>query len=69
MNSKKAAKGPKVEKDTAVEDALQALSKANAKTAIVTDNGETVGSVDLDQMIAAIARPAKEEGKAETIYR
>ena len=68
MNGKKAAQGPKVEKKTAVEEAMQALSNANAKTAVVTENGKAVGSVTLDQMIAAIARPAA-GNKGDKTYR
>ena len=68
MNGKKAAKGPKVEKNTAVEEAMQALSNANSKTAVVTENGKAVGSVTLDQMIAAIARPAA-GNKGDKTYR
>ena len=57
MKKSKKATGPKIDEKTAVEEAMQVLSNKKAKSAIVTKNGKTVGSVSLDQLIAAIARP------------
>jgi glycine betaine/proline transport system ATP-binding protein len=67
-HGKPPAKGPKIEKNVVVEEALQIISSAKAKTAIVTDKGKPVGSVTLDDMIAAIARPEPGDKGIET-YR
>ncbi len=68
MNGKIASKGPEVDRSMAVEEAMQAMSKADSKTAVVTENGKAVGAVTLDQMIAAIARPAA-GNKGDKTYR
>jgi len=56
--------GPKLDKTMVIDVAMQELSKAKAKSATVVDNGKIVGSVTMDAMIKAIARP---EGKAKGI--
>ena len=49
--------GPVVDKCMVVDDALQVLSKAGTNSAIVTEYDKPVGSVVLDKLIAAVARP------------
>lgn len=58
------ATGPKLERNTVIDVAMQELSKAKAKSATVMDGTEIVGSVTMDKMIQAIARP---EGEAKGI--
>ena len=53
------ANGPEIEATTAMEEALQVLANSQAQSAIVVQNGKPVGSISLDKMIAAIARPAQ----------
>ena len=59
---------PKIEQNMVIEDALQVLSAAGDSTAIVTHDAKTVGSVDRDKMIAALARPNLGKGRIGT-YR
>ena len=68
MAAKKTAKGPKIDKAMSIEEALQALSSADAKSAVVTENDKAIGSITMDQMIAAIARPSA-ENKGSGQYR
>ncbi len=56
MAKKKSVNGPKIEKTEVIEEALQILSKNKATSAVVTKDGKPVGSITLDDMIAAIAR-------------
>lgn len=53
------AKGPEIEATTAMEEALQVLANSKAQSAIVVKRGKPVGSISLEQMIAAIARPTQ----------
>ncbi len=57
MEIKKIKNGPKIDKNTILEDALNALSKSGVSIAIVTDDGSPVGSVELNKIIEAIVRP------------
>lgn len=58
--------GPKIEVTDVMENALQILSGSSSKKAIVVDeNGKTVGGITLEQMVAAIARPKKQERNPE----
>ena len=63
MEIKKIKNGPKIDKNTILEDALKVFSKSGVSIAIVTDDGNPVGSVELNKMIEAIVRPnsTKEE--------
>ena len=57
MRSGTQQSGPKVERNMVLEDALLVLSEAGATTAIVTHNAESIGSVDLNTIIATMANP------------
>ena len=57
MDDEKLKVGPVVDKCMVVDDALQVLSKAGTNSAIVTEYDKPVGSVVLDKLIAAVARP------------
>ena len=57
MEIKKIKNGPKIDKNTILEDALKAFSKSGVSSAIVTDDGNSVGSVELIKIIEAIVRP------------
>ena len=59
MGNKKLKKGPEIDTNTILEDAVQIISKSGATSAVVTKNGESVGSVELNKMIDAIVRPNK----------
>lgn len=52
-------KGPEIEATTAMEEALQVLANSHEESAIVVKQGKPVGSISLEQMIAAIARPSQ----------
>jgi glycine betaine/proline transport system ATP-binding protein len=58
------ATGPKLDKTTVIDVAMQELTKAKAKSATVMDGDKVVGSVTMDSMVQAIARP---EGEAKGI--
>ena len=60
MNEKKPRSGTKVEKSTVIEEALQLCAANDNKPLIVTEDGKAVGSVTLEAMISAIARPEKD---------
>lgn len=57
MDNKNPGSGPRIEQSTTIEDALQVLLENGARTAIVTDKAESVGSIGMDKMIASMARP------------
>ena len=59
MESKKLKNGPEIDRNTILEDALQIISKSGSKSAVVTKDGESVGSVEINKMIDAIVRPDK----------
>ena len=54
MESKKLKNGPEIDRNTILEDALQIISKSGSKSAVVTKDGESVGSVEITRMIDAI---------------
>ena len=56
-----------VDSKTKIEDALQIMNSAKVSEAAVSKNGKTIGSVTMDAMIAAVARP--EAAKKERAYR
>ena len=60
MTDKKAKSSIKIDENTVIEDALQILSSNDNKPATVTRDGADVGSVTLEAMISAIARPQKD---------
>jgi glycine betaine/proline transport system ATP-binding protein len=64
MDDEKLKVGPAVDKLMVVDDALQVLSKAGTSRAIVTEHDKPVGSVGLDKLIAAVARPKVEETRS-----
>ncbi len=68
MESKKPRSGAKVEKSMVIEEALQIATANDNKPLIVTEDGKAVGSVTLEAMIAAIARPEK-DGERNPEYR
>ena len=68
MDSKKPRSGAKVESNTIIEDALQAIKDNEGKPLIVTEDGKAVGSVTIEAMIDAIARPEK-DGERNPAYR
>ena len=60
MESKKPRSGEKVDVSTVIEEALQIATANDNKPLIVTQDGKAIGSVTLDAMIQAIARPEKD---------
>jgi glycine betaine/proline transport system ATP-binding protein len=57
MDKKKMPSGLEIEHSMVLEDALQVLSKANVKRANVMEKSLPIGSIDLDKVISALARP------------
>jgi glycine betaine/proline transport system ATP-binding protein len=49
--------GPRIDKNMVIEDALQVLMSAGATTATVIQDSQPLGSIELDKMVAALARP------------
>ena len=66
MNGEASDKGPSLDKNTVIEDALQVLNQSGEKSARVVQDGEVIGSVTLEQMITAIARPEFGDGESKT---
>ena len=64
MNGEASDKGPSLDKNTVIEDALQMLNQSGEKSARVMQDGEVIGSVTLEQMITAIARPEFGDGES-----
>ena len=64
MNEEAFDKGPSLDKNTVIEDALQVLNQSGEKSARVMQDGEVIGSVTLEQMITAIARPEFRDGES-----
>ena len=58
--------GPKIDQEVSIEDALQILSEAQKKIAIVTHNSKPVGSIDLNRLIKALHRPVNTNNRAGT---
>ncbi len=65
MDAKKIDNGPVIDAATKIEDALQALNSANVYEAAISKEGKIIGSVSLDRMIEAIARPDVERKEKE----
>ena len=68
MEAKKPRSGVKVDKSMVIEEALQIATANDNKPLIVTEDDKAVGSVTLEAMIAAIARPEK-DGERNPEYR
>ena len=68
MERKKLKNGPEIDRNTILEDALQIISKSGAKSAVVTKDGESVGSVGITRMIDAIVRPDKTSEEASNYH-
>ena len=68
MTRSSRASGPKLTADTPIEDALQMMSGAGKDSGVVVDGkGKTIGKIQLNDAIAAIARP--ERGKGTPRYK
>jgi glycine betaine/proline transport system ATP-binding protein len=65
---KSKSKGPSMEADTVVEDALQEVVAAKADGVTVLKDGKNVGAASLEQLIHAIARPSGDKKGIES-YR
>ena len=62
------SKGPSMEAETVVEDALQEVIAAKADGVTVVKDGKNVGAASLEQLIHAIARPSGDKKGIES-YR
>ena len=65
---KSKSKGPSMEAETVVEDALQEVIAAKADGVTVVKDGKNVGAASLEQLIHAIARPSGDKKGIES-YR
>jgi len=65
---KNKSKGPSMDAETVVEDALQEVIAAKADGVKVTRDGKSIGAASLEQMINAIARPTADKKGIES-YR
>ncbi len=69
MNEGVQVKGPDIHKDKVLEDALQSIAHAEERTAnIVDDNGNSIGSISLEQIISGLARPTV-DSESDARYR
>lgn len=63
MTAASRATGPKLTEDTPIEDALQMLSSAGKDSGtVVDDDGKTIGKIEMNNAIAAMARPERDKG-------
>jgi glycine betaine/proline transport system ATP-binding protein len=63
MSKATSAAGPKLAANTRIEDALQMLSGAGKDSgAVVDDAGKTIGRIEMNSAIAAMARPDRGKG-------
>ena len=60
MDSKKPRSGVKIDCHTVIEEALQIATENDNKPMIVTKDDKAIGSVTMEAMIQAIARPEKD---------
>ena len=68
MSKAARATGPKMAANTAIEDALQSLAAAGKDTgSVVDEDGKTIGKIELNAAISAMARP--ERGKGTPRYK
>ena len=68
MSKDAAIKGPEIQDNVIIEDALQTVSQSGSNGAIIVKNGKKVGTVSLTDMIMAIARSTKNTD-SDTVYR
>ena len=68
MTNKNSIKGPEIQDNVIIEDALQTVSKSGSSGAIVVKDGKKIGTVSLTDMIMAIARSTKNTD-SDTVYR
>ena len=68
MTNENSIKGPEIQDNVIIEDALQTVSKSGANGAIVIKDGKKIGTVSLTDMIMAIARSTKNTD-SDTVYR
>ena len=68
MNSKKIRSGAKLDVKTSIEEAMQTMLETDNKPAQVTEDGKVIGSVTLEDMIRAIARP-KQDADTKKNYK
>lgn len=62
MSKAARASGPKMPMKMALEEALQSMASAGTNTgAVVDDQGKTIGKIDLNVAISAMARPDRSE--------
>lgn len=63
MSKASRATGPKMTANTALEDALQSLAAAGTDTgSVVDEDGKTIGKIELNAAISAMARPERDKG-------
>ena len=55
MTNENSIKGPEIQENVIIEDALQTVSKSGSNGAIVVKDGKKIGTVSLTDMIMAIA--------------
>ena len=68
MSKASRAAGPKLAANTTIEDALQAMSNAGKDSGtVIDDDGKTIGKIEMNSAIAAMARP--ERGKGTPRYK
>ena len=68
MANDAAIKGPEIQDNLIIEDALQTVSQSGSNGAIIVKNGKKIGTVSLTDMIMAIARSTKNTD-SDTVYR
>ena len=68
IDSTKLEKGVDIDKNMIIEDALQIISKSGASIAVVTEDDKPIGSVELNRMIEAIARPNENNGETTNYH-
>ena len=59
MEKSKSIKGPNIPHDVVLEDALQIISEAKSNNAHVMQNDKKIGTISLNVIIQALARPSK----------
>lgn len=57
MDTQPANGAPQIDAETVLDDALQVVVGVESNTATVTRNGQPVGSIHLDTIVSALARP------------
>jgi glycine betaine/proline transport system ATP-binding protein len=57
MDPQQMTEGPRIERHMVIEEALQILVQAGCGAGMVVEDSKTVGSINLEKMIFALARP------------